>query len=44
MAGAVVPTLAAYGLYWWLLGRVGIAALNALLFLVAPATALAGST
>jgi drug/metabolite transporter (DMT)-like permease len=39
---AVVPTLAAYGLYWWLLRRVGITALNALLFLVAPATAGAG--
>ena len=40
---AVVPTLAAYGLYWWLLRRVGITALNALLFLVAPTTALAGA-
>jgi drug/metabolite transporter (DMT)-like permease len=39
---AIVPTLAAYGLYWWLLRRVGITALNALLFLVAPATAAAG--
>ena len=39
----IVPTLAAYGLYWWLLRRVGITALNALLFLVAPATALAGA-
>lgn len=39
---AVLPTLAAYGLYWWLLGRIGITALNALLFLIAPATALAG--
>jgi drug/metabolite transporter (DMT)-like permease len=40
---AIVPTLAAYGLYWWLLRRVGITVLNALLFLVAPATALAGA-
>jgi drug/metabolite transporter (DMT)-like permease len=39
---AVFPTLAAYGLYWWLLRRVGITVLNALLFLIAPATALAG--
>lgn len=40
---AVSPTLAAYGLYWWLLRRVGITALNALLFLVAPTTATAGA-
>lgn len=40
---AIVPTLIAYGLYWWLLRRVGITALNALLFLVAPTTALAGN-
>lgn len=40
---AAFPTLAAYGLYWWLLRRVGITALNALLFLVAPATAAAGA-
>jgi drug/metabolite transporter (DMT)-like permease len=40
---AVVPTLVAYGLYWWMLRRVGITALNALLFLVAPATAAAGA-
>ncbi|MBP2378350.1 drug/metabolite transporter (DMT)-like permease [Microbacterium phyllosphaerae] len=39
---AVFPTLAAYGLYWWLLRRVGITALQALLFLIAPATSLAG--
>jgi drug/metabolite transporter (DMT)-like permease len=38
-----VPTLGAYGLYWWLLERVGITALNALLFLVAPTTAAAGA-
>jgi drug/metabolite transporter (DMT)-like permease len=40
---AVFPTLAAYGLYWWLLKRVGITALQALLFLIAPTTSLAGS-
>ena len=40
---AVSPTLAAYGLYWWLLRRVGITALQALLFLIAPATAVGGS-
>jgi drug/metabolite transporter (DMT)-like permease len=40
---AVLPTLVAYGLYWWMLRRVGITALNALLFLVAPATAVAGA-
>lgn len=40
---SVFPTLAAYGLYWWLLQRVGITALQALLFLIAPATSLAGS-
>ena len=39
---ALIPTVIAYGLYWWLLRRVGITVLNALLFLVAPATALAG--
>ncbi|WP_449407956.1 DMT family transporter [Microbacterium maritypicum] len=40
---AVFPTLAAYGLYWWLLRRVGITALQALLFLIAPTTSLAGA-
>lgn len=40
---AAFPTLAAYGLYWWLLTRVGITALNALLFLMAPFTAAAGA-
>lgn len=40
---AVFPTLGAYGLYWWLLRRVGITALQALLFLVAPATAIGGA-
>ncbi|RUQ98071.1 DMT family transporter [Labedella endophytica] len=42
LLAAVFPTLAAYGLYWWLLRRIGITALNALLFLIAPATAIAG--
>ncbi|MCM3779729.1 DMT family transporter [Microbacterium hydrocarbonoxydans] len=40
---ALFPTLAAYGLYWWLLRRVGITALQALLFLMAPATAAGGA-
>jgi drug/metabolite transporter (DMT)-like permease len=40
---AALPTMASYSLYWWLLRRVGITALNALLFLVAPTTALAGA-
>ncbi len=40
---AVLPTLVAYGLYWGLLRRIGVTALNALLFLVAPATAVAGA-
>ena len=40
---AVAPTLAAYGLYWWLLRRIGVTALNALLFLIAPTTAIAGA-
>jgi drug/metabolite transporter (DMT)-like permease len=43
LLSAALPTLIAYGLYWWLLRRVGITALNALLFLVAPTTALAGT-
>ncbi|WP_423922445.1 DMT family transporter [Frigoribacterium sp. 2-23] len=40
---AVFPTLMAYGLYWWLLRRIDVTALNALLFLVAPTTAFAGA-
>lgn len=40
---AAFPTLTAYGLYWCLLRRIGITALNALLFLVAPTTAAAGA-
>ncbi|NKX50970.1 EamA/RhaT family transporter, partial [Arthrobacter deserti] len=40
---AAVPTIIGYGLYWWLLRRVGVTALNALLFLVAPAPAAAGT-
>jgi len=35
---AAVPTLAAYGLYWWLLERDGVTTVNALLFLVPPTT------
>jgi drug/metabolite transporter (DMT)-like permease len=35
---AAVPTLAAYGLYWWLLERNGVTTVNALLFLVPPVT------
>jgi drug/metabolite transporter (DMT)-like permease len=40
---AVLPGLVAYALYWYLLRRVGITALNALLYLVAPTTAVVGS-
>jgi drug/metabolite transporter (DMT)-like permease len=40
---AIVPTLVAYSLYWFLLRRIGITTLNALLFLVAPTTAVAGA-
>lgn len=40
---ALIPTVVGYGLYWWLLRRVGVTTLNALLFLVAPATAVAGT-
>ncbi|BDZ48496.1 membrane protein [Frondihabitans sucicola] len=43
LLSALVPTVLAYGLYWWLLRRLGITAVNALLFLVAPATALASA-
>ncbi|MFC7878204.1 DMT family transporter [Isoptericola sp. NPDC057391] len=40
---ALVPSLAAYGLYWRLLRRVDVTTLNALLFLVVPTTTLAGA-
>ncbi|MGE9348403.1 DMT family transporter [Isoptericola variabilis] len=40
---ALVPSLAAYGLYWGLLRRVDVTTLNALLFLVVPTTTLAGA-
>ena len=40
---ALVPTLIAYGLYWYLLRRLGITSLNALLYLVAPTTAVSGA-
>jgi drug/metabolite transporter (DMT)-like permease len=43
VVSALVPTLAAYGLYWWLLRRLGVTSLNALLFLVAPTTAATGA-
>lgn len=43
LLAAAFPTLGAYGLYWWLLRRIGITALNALLFLIAPFTAVAGA-
>jgi drug/metabolite transporter (DMT)-like permease len=40
---ATVPALLAYALYWWLIRRIGITSLNALLFGVAPTTAVAGA-
>lgn len=40
---ALIPTLTAYALYWYLLRRLGITGLNALLFLVAPVTSLLGA-
>lgn len=40
---AVFPALIAYALYWYLLRRLGITILNALLYLVAPTTAVAGT-
>lgn len=40
---AFSPTLAAYGLYWFLVRRLGVTVLNALLFCVAPTTAVAGA-
>jgi drug/metabolite transporter (DMT)-like permease len=40
---AVFPALIAYALYWYLLRRLGITTLNALLYLVAPTTAVAGT-
>ncbi|CAM3573915.1 DMT family transporter [Isoptericola cucumis] len=40
---ALVPSLAAYALYWWLLRRVDVTVLNALLFLVVPTTTVAGA-
>ena len=43
VAIAVVPTLIAYALYWYLLRRLGITVLNALLYLVAPTTAVIGA-
>jgi len=40
---ALVPSLLAYALYWWLIRRIGVTSLNALLFAVAPTTAAAGA-
>ena len=40
---AAIPSLTAYGLYWWLIRRIGVTSLNALLFAVAPTTAIAGA-
>jgi drug/metabolite transporter (DMT)-like permease len=40
---AAVPSLTAYALYWWLIRRIGTTSLNALLFAVAPTTAVAGA-
>jgi drug/metabolite transporter (DMT)-like permease len=40
---AVFPALLAYALYWYLLRRLGITTLNALLYLVAPTTAVSGT-
>ena len=40
---AAVPSLLAYSLYWWLIRRIGVTSLNALLFAVAPTTAVAGA-
>lgn len=40
---AIGPTLAGYAAYWFLLRRTGVTALNGLLFLVAPTTAVAGA-
>lgn len=39
----VIPTFGGYGLYWHLLRRIGVAQVNALLFLVPPVTALWGA-
>lgn len=40
---ALIPSLLAYALYWALLRHLGITGLNALLFLVAPATSVLGA-
>lgn len=40
---ALIPSLLAYALYWALLRHLGITDLNALLFLVAPATSVLGA-
>lgn len=40
---AIGPTLGGYGLYWYLLRRIDVTALNALLFLVVPTTTAGGA-
>lgn len=40
---AIFPTLVAYALYWYLIRMLGVTALNALLFLVAPTAAASGA-
>ncbi|TNC51336.1 EamA family transporter [Mumia zhuanghuii] len=39
----VLPTFGGYGLYWFLLARTDVTAVNALLFLVPPVTTLWGA-
>jgi drug/metabolite transporter (DMT)-like permease len=39
----VLPTFGGYGLYWLLLRRLGVTAVNTLMFLVPPVTALWGA-
>lgn len=43
LVAVIGPTLLGYGLYWYLLRRLGVTALNGLLFLVLPVTAVAGA-
>lgn len=39
----VLSTFGGYGLYWYLLGRIGVAQVNTLMFLVPPVTAVWGA-
>jgi drug/metabolite transporter (DMT)-like permease len=39
----VLPTFGGYGLYWLLVERIGVTAVNGLLFLIAPVTAVWGA-